>query len=288
MNFMLSAFQTILSITLQTAEDVIYLIPYFFLTYLLLEYLEHKTHSKIRKIIQKTNRFGPFWGAFAGIMSGCGFAAVAANFYLTRVITFGTLIAVYLASSDEMLPLMISQGVAGKTIVQIIAFKIIFAVFIGFLIDFYHHRKKQPLAFKALCRQANCHCEENTVLKSTLIHTLQLTVFVFGICFMLNAVFYFVPLERISLLFATHETSAVFIAALIGLIPNCGVSIALTQLYIQGVLSVSPLIAGLLSGGGVGLIVLYKLKPDVKELIKIGGILFICGVIGGHIAGLLF
>ncbi len=288
MNFMLSVFHTIVSITLQTAEDVVYLIPYFFLTYLLLEYLEHKTHSKIRKIIQKTNRFGPFWGAFAGLMSGCGFASVAANFYLTRVITFGTLIAIYLASSDEMLPLMISQGISGKIIAQIVVFKIIFSVFIGFLIDFYHHRQKQSLTFKDLCNQANCHCRENTVLKSTLIHTLQLTVFVFCICFLFNAVFHFVPFERMALLFASHETSAVFIAALVGLIPNCGVSIALTQLYIQGVLSVSPLIAGLLSGGGIGLIVLYKLKPDVKELIKIGGILFICGVIGGHIAGLLF
>lgn len=279
--------QPLFNLLRQTGEDVLYLIPYFFLTFLFLEYLEHKTHSKLRKIIQASNRFGPLWGVLGGVSGGCGIAAAAANFYVTRVITFGTLIAVYLATSDEMLPLLISEGASWQVIFSIVAFKSIYAVAAGLIIDFLNPPKKQPLQFKELCQQANCRCAHDRLVKSALIHTTRLTGFVFLVCMALNAFWNIMPLSEIARLFKTHETEAVFISAFLGLIPNCGISVMLTQLYIEGVLSIKALTAGLFSGSGMGLIVLYKLNPDKKELLKIAGLLFVCGVIGGHIAGFL-
>lgn len=285
---MLYALQMVGNVFLETVQETLYLAPFFFLTYLVLEYLEHHTQSNLYKKIQKANKWGPLVGSLAGLSGGCGFSAVAGNFYAVRAITLGTLICIYLASSDEMLPLMITQGVGVATIGKIVLFKIIFAACVGFVIDFYVRRKNQKIAFHELCRQENCQCKHNSIVKAALVHTMRLMAFVFAITLVLNGVlgeprFYF-GLSAIT----KYKTCLVFIAALLGLIPSCSVSVGLTELYIQGVLPLDVLMAGLLSNAGVGLIVLYKMRPQLKEIVQICGILFICGVIGGHIAGILF
>ena len=274
----------LIHLIIHTAEDILYLIPYLFLTYLFLEYIEHHARSKVWKFVRRFRKFGPLCGAIAAPISGCGLSATGANFYGTGLITLGTLIALFLATSDEMLPIMISHGVSWQIIFKIIAFKIIFAVFVGFLIDSYHQNKKKNKTLPELCKTVKCHCSHHNISRSALIHTLQLTAFIFLISFMLNTIMHTVGADYLKNLILTHEMSSVFISALIGLLPNCGISVGLTKLYIEGVLSIGALMAGLCANGGVGLIILYKMRLSFKELFKIIGILFICGIVGGNLA----
>lgn len=278
----------LIHIVIHTLSDTVYLIPFLFLTYLFLEYLEHHTQSKIQSFIQKTEKFGSLWGALAGLVSGCGISATATNFYVTKIITLGTLISVYLATSDEMLPLMIVQNVPAITITKIIVFKVIYAVLIGFLIDFYCRKKNSKPDFKELCNEQNCCCCQHGILKPALYHTIQIISFVILISFLLNLVLHQLKPEEIATLFSNYPILSIFVASFIGLIPNCAISVGLTQLYIKGFISVGVLLAGLFSNAGVGLIVLLKLRSNPKELLKICGILYLCGIIGGFLALFLF
>lgn len=277
----------LLHIILHTLSDTIYLIPFLFLTYLFLEYLEHHTQSKIQSFIQKTEKFGPLWGALAGPISGCGISATATNFYVTKIITLGTLISVYLATSDEMLPLMIVQNVSPVLIIKILGFKIIYAILIGFLIDLYCRKKNNKPDFKNLCNEQNCCCCQHGILKPALYHTVQIISFVILISFLLNLVLHQLKPEEIAHIFSDYPILSIFVASIIGLIPNCAISVGLTQLYIKDIISVGVLLAGLFSNAGIGLIILFKLRFNATEILKICGILYVCGILGGLLSLLL-
>ena len=124
-----------LDVVLDTLIDSVKLIPFLFITYLIMEYIEHKTSNKVKSAIQKSGRCGPLIGGLLGIIPQCGFSVAATNLYATRIINLGTLMAVYLATSDEMLPIMISEGIPILTIVKILGIKLIIAVAVGFIID---------------------------------------------------------------------------------------------------------------------------------------------------------
>ena len=268
--------------------DSVKLVPFLFITYLIMEYLEHKTSSKAKETIKKSGKFGPAIGSILGIFPQCGFSVSATNLYAARVITLGTLIAVYLSTSDEMLPIFISEAVPIEIILKILAVKLIVGMIAGFIIDFILRivKKKEEEKIVDLCEKDHCHCEHG-IVKSALKHTLNIFIFILLITIIINIAIYFIGEDTIAGFIQGKKILGPAVAGLIGLIPNCASSVIITQMYLQNVISVATMISGLLVSAGVGLAVLFKTNSDVKQNIKIVALLYLIGVISGIIIEML-
>ena len=221
-----------------------------------------------------------------GVFPQCGFSVSATNLYAARVITLGTLIAVYLSTSDEMLPIFISEAVPVTTILKILGIKLLIGMIAGFMIDLVLRMKngnnQEEEKIIDLCEKDHCHCEHG-IVKSALKHTLNIFVFIVIVTLVINIIIYFIGEERIADFLQYSPILGPIIAGMIGLIPNCAASVILTQLYLENVITSSTLISGLLVGAGVGLAVLFKTNKGVKENLKIVGLLYVIGVISGII-----
>lgn len=269
----------------ETLLDSIKLIPFLFIAYLIMEYIEHKTSQKSRETIKKSGKFGPLIGSFLGIFPQCGFSVVATNFYAGRVITLGTLISVYLTTSDEMIPIMISEAVPLWTILKILFVKLVIGIVAGFVIDFVlrlinKNKKIEEENIVDLCEHDHCHCEKG-ILKSSIHHTLNIFVFILIVTFIINTAIYFIGEENISNILLNKPIFGPIVSSLIGLIPNCASSVIITNMYLKNVINVGTMIAGLLVNAGVGLVVLFKTNKKIKENIAIICLLYIVGVISG-------
>ncbi len=271
-----------LDVIIDTLIDSIKLLPFLFITYLIMEYIEHKTSHKVKHAIQKSGKFGPLIGGLLGTIPQCGFSVAATNLYATRIINLGTLIAVYLATSDEMIPIMISEGVPVITILKILGIKLVVAIIVGFIIDLILQvrNKEEKERIVDLCEKEHCHCEHG-ILKSSIKHTLNIFAFVMIITFLINIVIHFIGEQNIENFIQANPFLAPVFASLVGLIPNCASSVILTQLYVDNIIPVSTMISGLLVGAGVGLAVLFKMNKGLKENMKIVGILLGVGIISG-------
>lgn len=277
-----------IDVVIDTLIDSVKLLPFLFVTYIIMEYLEHKTSNKVKSAIQKSGKFGPLIGGLLGTIPQCGFSVAATNLYATRIINIGTLLAVYLATSDEMIPIMISEGIPIITIIKILGIKLIIAVIVGFLIDLIIQTRKNTEEEKIvdLCEKEHCDCELG-ILKSALKHTVNIFVFIVIIIFIINMIVYFIGEENIANFLQANPVLAPVLASLIGLLPNCASSVILTQLYVQNVIPVSTMIAGLLVGAGVGLAVLFKMNKKLKENIEIVVLLVVIGTLSGIILQML-
>ena len=277
-----------LDVIIDTLVDSIKLLPLLFLTYLIMEYLEHKTSDKVRHMIQNSGRFGPVIGGLLGTIPQCGFSVAATNLYATRIINIGTLIAVYLATSDEMIPIMISEGIPITTILKILGIKLVIAIVVGFLIDLVVQARKkgEDERIVDLCEKEHCHCETG-ILKPAIKHTVNILGFIVVITFVINTIVHFIGDANIAQFVKSNPVLAPAVASIIGLVPNCASSVILTQLYVQNVIPVSTMIAGLLVGAGVGLAVLFKMNKGIKENLKIVFLLFLIGTISGMVLQLL-
>lgn len=276
--------QEIIEILKETTIDSLKLIPFLFLTYLLMEYIEHKTSHKTKETIKKSGKFGPFFGAILGIFPQCGFSVSATNLYATRVITLGTLISVYLTTSDEMLPILLSEAVPLSTILQILGIKLVIGMISGFIIDFVirliNKEKQEENKIQDICEKEHCHCEKG-IVKSALKHSINILIYIFIITLIINSIITLIGEETIAEFIKQNTILGPVIAGLIGLIPNCASSVIITELFIENVITMSTLIAGLLVNAGVGLLVLFKTNKNTKENIKIVAILYLIGVISG-------
>lgn len=280
-----------LEIILETLLDSVKLLPFLFITYLAMEYLEHKAGNKMQNVIQKSGKFGPVIGSFLGAFPQCGFSAAASNLYAGRIITMGTLIAIFLSTSDEMLPILISENVAIDTILKILATKIIFAMCAGFLIDFaFSKGKNEKMEIEHLCEQHHCHCEKG-ILKSAVRHTVEIFVYVFLISLALHLIIHFIGEDFLANMILNRPVIGELLAGLVGLIPNCAASVVITQLYLEGVIGTGAMMSGLLVGAGVGILVLLRVNDKSKENAKIIGLLYVIGVISGillELSGITF
>lgn len=284
-----------LEIIEETLIDAIKLLPFLFITYLIMEYIEHKMGKKTKNTIKKSGKLGPVIGSILGIFPQCGFSVSATNLYAGRVITLGTLIAVYLSTSDEMLPIFISEAVSPIIILKILGIKLIIGMIAGSLIDLIvnifkkNKQEKQNEEIGHMCEEEHCHCDENGVFKSALKHTLNIFLFIVLITFIINIIVYFVGEETIASWILNKPIIGPMITSLIGLIPNCAASVIITNMYLENVISLGSMIAGLLTGAGVGLAVLFKTNKDnrLKENIGIVVLLYIIGVISGIFIELL-
>lgn len=265
--------------------DSIRLLPFLFLTYLAMESLEHWTGSRMQEIIRRSGKAGPAIGSVLGIFPQCGFSTVAANLYAGRIITMGTLVAVFLSTSDEMLPIMISENVNVSVIAKILFCKILFALIAGFLVDFFFRKKTEP-QIEHFCEHHHCHCEKG-ILSSAVNHTWRIFIYILVVSLVLNFAIAWVGEETLASLVLDQPILGLFAAALVGMIPNCASSVILTQLYLGGVLNAGALMAGLLSGSGVGFLVLLRVNDDKKENLQIFGILYAAGVAAGAVTMLL-
>lgn len=278
-------------IILDTIIDSLKLLPFLFIAYLIMEYVEHKTGEKTKSIIKKSGKFGPVLGGALGIFPQCGFSAVAANLYAGKVITLGTLIAIFLSTSDEMLPVLISEAVPIQTIIKILTIKLVIGIIAGIVIDIFTkvlRKKKQNSKIDEIeeigniCEHEHCHCE-NGILKSSIKHTLHIFIFIFIISFLINIVIYLIGEENLANLILNKKIIGPIIAGIVGLIPNCAGSVILTQLYLGQVISFGSMIGGLLVGSGIGILILFRVNKNVKENLKILGLLYIIGVVCGII-----
>lgn len=269
-------------IVLDTLLDALKLLPFLFVAFLIMEYIEHKFNKKNKNKISKAGKFGPIFGSLLGAVPQCGFSVMATNLYATRIITIGTLISIYLSTSDEMLPILISEGAKASVIFEILIIKMIIGMICGFVIDFILRKKhnEKDYEIKDFCLEHHCDCNHG-IIKSSLKHTLNIILFIVLVTFLLNTGIHYLGEENIGKLFLKDSVFAPFVSSLIGLIPNCGASVIITELYLSGVISFASCISGLLTGSGVALLVLFKVNKNKKDNVKILLTLYLIGAISG-------
>ena len=282
-----SAMEIILQILEHSVIDTLRLVPFLFVTYLAMEALEHKAGDRAEAAIRKAGAAGPAIGAVLGVFPQCGFSAAAATLYAGRVITLGTLIAVFLSTSDEMLPIFIAEQVDPAVILKILGAKLLIGLVMGFLVDgalrIARRRGADAMSIHELCERDHCHCHggDGGILKSAIKHTLQVTLFIFIITLVLEAVIEGVGEDVLAEFLGANPGLSVFASALVGLIPNCAVSVVITELYLEGTLAAGAMMAGLLVSAGVGLLVLFRTNRSVKQNIAILALLYGIGVVWG-------
>lgn len=261
------------------------LLPFLFITYLVMEYLEHKTSQKTRRILQKSGKWGPVFGGLLGVVPQCGFSAAASNLYAGRIITLGTLFAVFLSTSDEMLPVLVSERVHPMTIIRILAWKAAIGIAVGILTDLWLHKRRgdreDSLRIEQICDHHHCHCGEGKIVRSALKHTFQIFIFILLVSLLLNLAIGWIGDAALVSFLSSRPVLGPMLSGLVGLIPNCASSVVLTQLYLEGVLGGGALIAGLLSGTGVGLLVLFRVNESLWENIRILLFIYAAGVTAG-------
>lgn len=279
-----------LDVLMDALADSLKLIPFLFVTYLLMGLLEHATSDKAHKLIKKAGKFGPLWGSIIGVIPQCGFSASASYFYVGRVITLGTLISIYMSTSDEMLPILLAEkDVSGSTIIKILLFKVLIGMISGFLIEILFgwmtRRKKVPKEFEL--DDMHGHCCSGGVLIDAVGHTLRVFIFVLLISLVIGTAIYFVGEHNLYLIFSDIPVLGEAVAGLVGLIPNCAASVVITQLYIDGIIGEGPMMSGLLVSAGVGLLVLFKENKHVRENWIIVALLYIVSVAWGVVIEVL-
>lgn len=269
--------------------DTLKTIPFLFLTYLLMEYIEHCTSEKTKGMIRRADKWGPLFGGVLGVIPQCGFSAAAAGFFSGRVITLGTLLAVFLSTSDEMLPILLSSQAPIGLILRILGLKALIGVVLGFLADFVFrsfNQRKIGSRIHDLCAQEHCECE-HSIVRSALKHTASITLFILVVTLALNILIGIIGEDQLGGLILNWPVVGELLAGLIGLIPNCAGSVVITTLYLQGAMSAGAMMAGLLVGSGVGLLVLFRTNKNLKENIQITVMLYAAGTLSGMLIDLL-
>ena len=263
--------------------DTLKLLPYLFVAFLLLEFMEHKMSKRSEKILSKNKKYGPFVGGLLGSLPQCGFSTMAAQMFSNRVITIGTLIAVFLSTSDEMLPIMISEHVNISIILKIIAFKVFVGIVVGFVIDIFIRNKDSEIQthIHDMCHDDNCSCNKDGVVLSSIKHSIKIGLFILVFNIFINIIIYYIGEDNLSNLLLNKNIFTYFVSSIIGLIPNCASSVIITKLYLSDFITIGHLLAGLLPGSGLGILLLFKTNKNIRENILVLSIIYFVGVVLG-------
>ncbi len=286
-NLLLDALREIL---LHGVLDTLKIVPFLFLTYLLMEFIEHKAGDKAESFMKRAGIFAPAVGGALGAVPQCGFSAAASNLFAGRIISLGTVVAVFLSTSDEMLPILISGSVPFVTALLVVLYKALVGIMVGLLVDLVLRAMKKPaeaINIDAICDEDNCHCERG-IWYSALHHTLTISLFVLLVTIGINALVFFVGEETLGSVMHGIPVLSHIIAAVFGLIPNCAASVVLATLCTEGLITAGTMMSGLFSGAGVGLLVLFRVNKHPKENFLIVGIILATGVIFGLLGDLIF
>ena len=288
-------------VILDTLKDFGIVLPFLFLSYLFMEWLESRAGAGSRRLLSGAGRLSPVVGGLLGAIPQCGFSAAAAGLYAGRVLSLGTLYAVFLSTSDEMLPILISERAEPLLILKILLTKVVCGVVLGLLTDLVlapFLRRKETVPEPAApengedpsepcpCGCADCSGKRGwkQILRSALLHTLKIAAYLLLIVFALNTVVHFVGEERLSDLLTAVPVLPQAVASLVGLIPNCAASVTVTELFLKGGLSAGSMLAGLLSGAGIGTLILYRVNRPIRQNVAIVAVLWAMG----FLVGLLF
>ncbi|MBR2809167.1 MAG: arsenic efflux protein [Erysipelotrichaceae bacterium] len=267
-----------LDILLDSVIDCLKLLIYLFPTFLLIEYFEHRFDAN--KLMSRFTKHGPLLGGLLGALPQCGFSVSMTNLYLARIISLGTLVAVYLSTSDEMLPVMLAHQVNIFSVLKILFIKVVIGIGAGYLIDkLLKDRGNGEVT--DFCEQEKCECETKGIWYAAFKHTANTLIFIFAITLILNGVLYYFSADLIAKILLKGSLLSPVLAGMIGLIPNCGSSIALTELLLSGSISFGAAMAGLLANCGVGLLVLFRSSHDKKRNAMIVAIIYLIGVTFG-------
>ncbi len=279
-------------ILLHTLLDTLKIVPFLFLSYLLMEYLEHRADGRLEATLRRSGRIGPLVGATLGVLPQCGFSAAAVGLYTGRIVTTGTLIAVWLSTSDEMLPILISEGAPPSFIFKVLGFKLAVGVVAGFAIDLVaslirkkNHRAAPEPQIEEFCEREHCRCEEHFLL-SALRHTAKITLFILLITLAMNLIIHGVGEDKLAALVLNRPVLGNLLAATVGLIPNCASSVVLTELYLQGLITVGSMLSGLLVNAGIGLALLFRNNRPVSDSLRILILLWCIGAAIGVLVDL--
>lgn len=279
-----------IEVIIDTLLDALKLLPFLFFSFLLLEFLEHKMTDHTHGLIRKAGAFGPVIGGVLGAVPQCGFSAMASSLYATRVITLGTLIAIFLSTSDEMLIIMMASPDTFSAVVKgliIIAIKVIIGIIAGFIVDFIIRRRntQHEENIRDFCEIEKCHCEHG-IFRSSVHHTVKIILFIFIVSLLLNTAIHYLGEETLSKILLKDSFFAPFLSAIVGLIPNCAASVVITEMYLANAISFGSCLAGLLTGSGVGLLILFKVNRPMKQNFIIALVVYAIGVACGVFADL--
>ena len=288
--------------------DTLELVPFLLVTYLAMEAIEHTASARVRSVVGRSGKAGPVVGSVLGALPQCGFSAMAATLYAGRVVSAGTLVAVILSTSDEMVPVFLAHQEPVGRMLAVMAFKLVVGLAVGLLVDAalraWHRAGDGKLHIHELCEREHCHCDDAdgdhdahghhghahghgrwAIVRSALVHTAQVTFFIFVVTFAFGLLIEYVGQDALGALLANHPVRATFVAALVGLIPNCGASVAITELYLDGVLATGPMVAGLLASGGVGLLVLWRTNASAAQNAAVTAFVYAVAVLAGLLVG---
>ena len=268
-------------VILDALLDTLKLMPYLLITFLILEFVEHKLSKKTEKMLGKNKKYGPILGGLLGGFPQCGFSAMAASLFSSHVITVGTVIAIFLSTSDEMLPIMLGEQVDMLLVLEIIGSKVLIGIIIGIIVDLIYKRKNEKNNIKEICEHDHCHCEKKGIIISSIMHTLKTTLFILIANLLIGFIIFYVGEDNIKEVLLNKNLFTYFISSLIGLIPNCAPSVILTELYLSDLITIGTLMSGLLTGSGLGILLLFKSNKNMKENLTILSIIYFIGVIIG-------
>lgn len=270
--------------------ELVKLLPFLFLTYLLMEFIEHRASDKAERFMKRAGPFGPAVGGLLGAVPQCGFSAAASNLFAGRVITVGTLVAIFLSTSDEMLPILIGGSIPTYKVLLILLYKAGVGIAVGFGLDLVLRltkKSRREINIDELCEKDECHCERG-IFYSAIHHTITISIFVFAVTIAINTLVFFVGEEQLGAVMHGRPVLSHFLAAVVGLVPNCASSVLLSTLYSEGIISVGTMLSGLFSGAGVGLLVLFRVNRHLKENLLILSTLIAAGVAFGLLGELIF
>lgn len=291
--------ELIVDVIVDSVLDTLELVPLLFVTYLAMEAIEHSASSRARAVVERSGAAGPVIGALLGALPQCGFSAMAATLFAGRVVSAGTLVAVVLSTSDEMVPVFLAHQEPLGRLLAIMGIKVVVGLAVGLIVDAVlrarHRAGDGHIHIHELCEREHCHCDDEhdhehgsrlwAIVRSALVHTVQVTLFILLLTFAFGLVIEFVGQDALAQLLANHPVRATFLAALVGLIPNCGASVAICELFLDGVLATGPMLAGLLASGGVGLLVLWRTNANVRQNATVTLLVYLVAVVTGLLVG---
>lgn len=276
-------------VILHGLKDVILVIPFLYMTYVFIEFIEHKTTAIPSLLSRYGNKYGAIFGGVLGAIPQCGFSTIAANLFSGGAITLGTIVAVFLSTSDEMLPILLSSTIPLKRVFAVLAYKVFVAVVAGSAVDLLYNRitsHKPCGAVEDFCEDNHCGCQHHSILFSGLIHTLKVSTFVLIATMVINAILFFGGDDILRCGFIDTPIISHIFASMVGLIPNCAASVVLTQLYVEDIITLGTMLSGLFTGAGIGLLVLIRSHKCKTEILYVILLLICVGVASGLLADL--
>ncbi len=285
--YILTTWENLLDVFIYAIKHAALILPFIFISYLLIEYITHKHNEKINNSIKNNKKYGPLIGSALGIVPQCGFSTTVATLYSKRIVTIGTLFAVLISTSDEAMLLFFSRPDKLHYLIILLVVKFIIACIFGYLIDKFIPNFVSSSNNEEDYIDESCKCCKHNIFKSAIKHTLFIFIFLFIFTFLFKGLIVLIGEDNLEKFLLIGNIFQPVLASIVGLIPNCASSMIVTNLFLEGSMSFSSMLAGLICNAGIGVIIVFKNNKKLKENIKIIVMLFIIAVSVGMIGSLI-